>query len=175
MTKHSVVLTGSGTHAARDLVDQILSFARQRGIDQATLARRAGISPESLSRLKKTGRCRLATALELAHAAGLGQLEVMERSAARVAASVAARKLSASRRRPITAEELVEALAASEPPHELKAHLCGFFEELPIASVHDVVLDERLDYKHLTELAGALGAEGETVEWLEEMARDGLA
>jgi DNA-binding XRE family transcriptional regulator len=175
MKTHSVVLTRSGSSAARDLVDQILSFARQHSIDQATLARRAGISPETLSRLKKTGRCRLATALDLAHAAGLGQLEMMERSAARVAASIAARKLSAGRRLPITAEELVQALAASKPPRELKAHLCGFFEELPIESVHDVVLDERLDYDHLAALAHELGAEGETVEWLEEMARDSVA
>ncbi len=54
-------------------------------------------------------------------------------------------------------------------------HLYGFFEELPIEVVHDVILDECLDYAHLASLANKLGAEGETIDWLAEMAGDGLA
>jgi hypothetical protein len=174
MPKVSVVLTGPGGTSAEDLVDRIIAFAHQGGIDQATLARRAGISPESLSRLKKGGRCRLVTALRLAHAAGLKTLDVTDR-ADRGAASIAARKLSAGRRLSITAQDLVRALASGEPPKDHRGHLLGFFEELPIESVHDVALDEGLSYRHLAALANELGAEGETVEWLEEMARDSVA
>lgn len=57
-----------------------------------------------------------------------------------------------------------------EPRPEQRVHLLGFFEELPVESVHDVVLDEGLDFARLTALAHELGAEGETVEWLGEMA-----
>ncbi len=171
----SIPLTNFGATSAKEFIDQIIAFARERGINQATLARRAGISPESLSRLKKGGGCRLATALELANAAGLQQLDVAERSRARVAAAIAARKLSAGRRMPISAKELIFALASGEPHKEHRSHLYGFFEELPIESVHDVVLDEGLSYPCLAGLANELGAEGETVEWLEEMARDSVA
>ena len=50
-----------------------------------------------------------------------------------------------------------------------------FFEELPIELVHDVILDEKLDYAHLVWLAKELVTEGETLDWLTEMAGDGLA
>jgi hypothetical protein len=41
--------------------------------------------------------------------------------------------------------------------------------------VHDVILDEDLNYAHLISLAKDLGTEGETIDWLTEMAGDGLA
>lgn len=91
------------------------------------------------------------------------------------AAAVAACELSAGRRRPITAEQLVALLASGAVERPLQAHLCGFFEELPIEIVHDVALDEHLDYRRLLTLARRLGAEGETIEWLEEMAGDRVA
>ncbi len=175
MTEHSINLTGSGAVSARGLIAEIIAFARERGIDQVTLAARAGISAESLSRLKKAGGCRLATALELARVAGFKTLELTEQSADSVAASMSARKLSAGRRRPISAEELVLALQTGAPQDGHRAHLYGFFEELPIEVVHDVILDEGLDCAHLASLANELGAEGDTVDWLAEMAGDGLA
>ncbi len=171
----SISLTGSGAISAQGLIAEIIAFARERGIDQVTLATRAGISPESLSRLKKAGGCRLATALELARVAGFKRLELTEQSTAKVAASASARKLSAGRRRPISAEELVLALQTGALQEGHRAHLYGFFEELPIEVVHDVVLDEDLDYAHLASLAKELGVEGDTVDWLAEMAGDGLA
>jgi hypothetical protein len=88
---------------------------------------------------------------------------------------MAARKLSAGRRLPISSKDLVLALQSDAPQAEFKVHLCGFFEELPIELVHDVILDENLDYAHLGWLAKELGAEGETIDWLTEMAGDGLA
>ncbi len=175
MTALSINLTGSGAVSARGLIAEIIAFARERGIDQVTLAARAGISAESLSRLKKAGGCRLATALELARVAGFKTLELTERSADSVAASMAARKLSAGRRLPISAEDLVLALRTGAPRDAHRAHLYGFFEELPIEVVHDVVLDEGLDYAHLASLAKELGVEGDTIDWLAEMAGDGLA
>ncbi len=175
MTALSISLTGSGGVSAQGLITEIIAFARARGIDQVTLAARAGISAESLSRLKKAGGCRLATALELARVAGFKTLELTEKSAAKVAASASARKLSAGRRRPINAEDLILALRTGAPQDAHRAHLYGFFEELPIEVVHDVILDEGLDCAHLVRLANELGAEGETVDWLAEMAGDGLA
>jgi hypothetical protein len=87
------------------------------------------------------------------------------------AARVCARKLSAGRRTPITADELVAALRADEIPAQCRAHIFGFFEELPIGTVHEVILDERLDFAHLAKVARHLGAEGTTVEWTWPAAR----
>ena len=175
MTALSIDLTSTGDISARGLIAQIVAFAKERGVDQNALAARAGISAEALSRLKKVGRCRLTTALELARVAGFKTLDFSAQPAGHIAASVSARKLSAGRRLPISAEELVESLASENPRNEHKAHIYGFFEELPIALVHDVILDANLDYKHLSSLATALGTEGETVDWLKEMAGDVVA
>ena len=175
MTTHPISLTRSGRIPAQRLVEEIIALAKERGIDQATLAADAGISAESLSRLKKAGGCRLATALDLARAAGFGSIQLTEQAIDKVAASLAARKLSAGRRLPISAEDLVLALQSDAPQAELKVHLCGFFEELPIELVHDVILDHNLDYALLARRAKDLGAEGETIDWLTEMAGDGLA
>ncbi|MFQ5786080.1 MAG: helix-turn-helix domain-containing protein [Alphaproteobacteria bacterium] len=175
MTALSINLTGSGAASAQELIAKIVAFAGERGVDQATLAARAGISAASLSRLKKAGSCRLTTALELARVAGFKTLDLADQFTGHIAASISARKLSAGRRLPISAEELIAALASGEPPDRLRAHLYGFFEELPIEIVHDLILDENLDYAHLAALADALGAEGETVDWIAEMASDSLA
>ena len=168
-------LAGSGDRAARRLVAEIIRFAKARGDDQGALAARAGISGEILSRLKRSGGGRLATVLALARAAGFKTLELTEQSAGHVAASLAARKLSAGRRLPIAADELVLALRTGSPQGGHRAHLYGFFEELPIELVHDTIMDEGLDYAHLARLAREFGAEGETIDWLAEMAGDRLA
>ena len=175
MTDLSIDLTNSGPFSAQGLIAQILAFAKDQGFDQTTLASRAGISAESLSRLKKGGSCRLTTALELARVAGFKKLDLTKQTESRVAASLSALKLSAGRRLPISAEELISALRSDEPPNEHKVHLYGFFEELPIEVVHNVILDEELDYAHLISLANKFGAEGETVDWLTEMAGDCVA
>ncbi len=175
MTVLTVDLLRPGSLVARDMILTIVAFARRKGIDQATLARRAGISPETLSRLKRAGACRLVTAVELARAAGLGRLDIHERATSNVAVTMAAQKLSAGRRRSIGADDLIEALSTGVVVKRYRGHLCGFFEELPLESVHDMILDHGLDYCRLVLLAEELGAEGETVEWCKEMAGDGLA
>ncbi len=48
---------------------------------------------------------------------------------------MSARKLSAGRRLPIDARALVLALRSGEPRDGHRAHLYGFFEELPIEAV----------------------------------------
>ena len=107
MTTLSINLTDSGAISAKGLIAQIIAFARESGIDQVTLASRAEISAESLSRLKKMGGCRLGTALELARVAGFKTLDLTTQSAGQVASSLSACKLSAGRRLSISAEELV--------------------------------------------------------------------
>jgi DNA-binding phage protein len=175
VTKLSISLTGSGRLSAQRFIEEIIALAKERGVDQVMLAAHAGISAESLSRLKKAGGCRLATALDLARAAGFGTLELKAQASDKVAASMAARKLSAGRRLPISSGDLVLALQSGAPQAQFRVHLCGFFEELPIELVHDVVLDHNLDYAYLVWLARELGTEGETIDWLTEMADDGLA
>jgi len=56
---------------AADLLQQILTLAREQGLTQTMLAQRAGITPEALSRAKKGGDMRLSTLNELAHVVGL--------------------------------------------------------------------------------------------------------
>lgn len=166
---------------AKRLIDAVLEFAKRSRIDQASLANEAGIAPEALSRLKKAGNCRLATVLALARAAGLTRISLAVDLVAAIApadhaaAAVCARKLSAGRRVAIAADELVAALRADESPARHRAHLFGFFEELPIDAVHEVILDEGLEFAHLAAVARRLGAEGKTVEWIEDMAGDGVA
>ena len=169
--------TNQTTLSAPDLVAAILAFGRDRGIGQAELAARAGISAEALSRLKKAGNCRLATAVDLARAAGLAAIALLPAAgrAPAPAAAVCAAKLSAGRRIPIEGGELVATLAADQPPARFRAHVLGFFEELPIAAVHELILDHGLDFIRLAALARRLGAEGDTVEWIDEMAGDSLA
>lgn len=53
------------------LLDQVLATAQQAGMDQAHLARAAGLAPETLSRAKKRGTMDLASIDALAKVAGL--------------------------------------------------------------------------------------------------------
>ena len=161
------------TETASGFIGTILSAANKQGIDQRTLAARAGIKAETLSRLKRKGNCRLETALNLAHVVGLAFLPTPIKR--RSAAPIAARKLSAGRPRPIKADDLVSILASGISKPEFRPHLRGFFEELPIPSIHDVILEEGLDFSKVLNLAVNLGVEGETIEWLTDMAGDSVA
>ena len=54
-----------------DLLQQILALGKEQRLTQITLAQRAGITPEALSRAKKGGDMRLSTLNALAHVVGL--------------------------------------------------------------------------------------------------------
>ncbi|QHE76911.1 helix-turn-helix domain-containing protein [Hydrogenophaga sp. PBL-H3] len=56
---------------AAQLLDQVLASALQAGMDQAHLARAAGLAPETVSRAKKRGTMDLASIAALARVAGL--------------------------------------------------------------------------------------------------------
>lgn len=56
---------------AAHLLDQVLAAAQQAGLDQAQLARAAGLAPETISRAKSRGTMDLASIDALAKAAGL--------------------------------------------------------------------------------------------------------
>ena len=53
------------------LLAQVLDAAREAGLDQAKLARTAGVAPETISRAKRRGTIDLRTLQPLAHAVGL--------------------------------------------------------------------------------------------------------
>ncbi|MDB5818557.1 MAG: hypothetical protein JWQ11_2197 [Rhizobacter sp.] len=52
------------------LIDQVLASARAAGFDQASLARAAGVAPETISRAKRRGTIDLRTLVALAEVAG---------------------------------------------------------------------------------------------------------
>jgi len=54
-----------------DFLQQILLLGKEQELTQITLAQRAGITPEALSRAKKGGDMRLSTLNALAHVVGL--------------------------------------------------------------------------------------------------------
>ncbi len=54
-----------------DLLQQVLALGKEQGLTQITLAQRAGITPESLSRAKRGGDMRVSTLNDLAHVVGL--------------------------------------------------------------------------------------------------------
>jgi transcriptional regulator with XRE-family HTH domain len=54
-----------------DLLQQLLLLGKEQGLTQTTLAQRAGITPEALSRAKKGGDMRISTLVALAHVVGL--------------------------------------------------------------------------------------------------------
>ncbi len=54
-----------------EFLQQILAQAKQQGLTQITLAQRAGITPEALSRAKQGGDMRVSTLAALAHVVGL--------------------------------------------------------------------------------------------------------
>ncbi len=54
-----------------ELLQQILVLAKGQGLTQLTLAERAGITPETLSRAKKGGNMRVSTLNDVAHVVGL--------------------------------------------------------------------------------------------------------
>lgn len=53
------------------MLADILARGRVAGMTHAALAERAGLTPETLSRLRHKGDCRLATLIALAEAVGL--------------------------------------------------------------------------------------------------------
>ena len=54
-----------------DILQQVLVLGKEQGLTQMTLAQRAGITPEALSRAKKGGDMRVSTLNELAHVVGM--------------------------------------------------------------------------------------------------------
>jgi len=54
-----------------ELLNQAIEQGRAKGLSQADVARRAGLPPERLSRMKATGRCEFETLARLVAASGL--------------------------------------------------------------------------------------------------------
>jgi hypothetical protein len=91
--------------------------------------------------------------------------------------ALAARKLNAGRRRHIAEATLARLLrdADGDEVAAWSAHLRGLIEELPIESLHDLVLAGWTDFSRLQYLARTLGCEGHSVAWIDQMAEPGVA
>jgi hypothetical protein len=91
--------------------------------------------------------------------------------------ALAARKLNAGRRRHIAEATLARLLrdADGDEVAAWSAHLRGLIEELPIESLHDLVLAGWTDFGRLQHLARTLGCEGDSVAWIDEMAEPAVA
>jgi transcriptional regulator with XRE-family HTH domain len=64
---------------AFNLLQMVLSKAKELGMSQRDIALRAGVTPESLSRAKKAGDMRISTLNELAAVVGLKLTLVADR------------------------------------------------------------------------------------------------
>lgn len=156
-------------------IDHIMSVAAERGLRRGQLAAKAGLPAETLSRLLRKDDCRLETLRKLADALGLEIALVSKRRVRDAALTLAAKKLSAGRRREIAPAELAAVLSGRGDWRPWRGHLYGLLEELPIESVHDLVIGGHATFPRLLAIANELGAEGETVAWIKEMAGDGVA
>lgn len=55
----------------KDFLNEIIELSKSKGMKQKELAERAGLSPESLSRAKKSGDMHLSSLISLAEIVGL--------------------------------------------------------------------------------------------------------
>ena len=55
----------------KDFLNEIIGLSKSKGMKQKDLAERAGLSPESLSRAKKSGDMHLSSLISLAEIVGL--------------------------------------------------------------------------------------------------------
>ncbi|MQX36073.1 hypothetical protein [Roseospira navarrensis] len=90
------------------------------------------------------------------------------------ALSIAAAHLSAGRRRALTPATLRLALKG-EATEDWTSHLRGFLEDVRVETIHDIVLDTDVTFEDLAKMATALRVEGETVDWIREMAGEPVA
>ena len=67
--------------AVRRLLDQILAAAAEQGLDDRSLARRAGAAPETLSRMKARGHGDFGLLVRLARVVGLKLVAVPDDAA----------------------------------------------------------------------------------------------
>lgn len=82
-------------------------------------------------------------------------------------------KLNAGRRSVLSPTELDYLLKTYDPKAWTirRVHLRGLIEELPIEQIHDLVLDGWTEFDILAQIAHELDCEGETVDWIREMAK----
>jgi len=72
----------------------------------------------------------------------------------------------------VSTQELARLLESCDTDawFQRRAHLRGLIEELPIEQIHDLVLDKWVEFEKLSQIADTLSCEGETVDWIREMA-----
>src|SRR3546814_9937370 len=84
---------------------------------------------------------------------------------------VALSQINAPRPDRITAHEFVACLRTAAPDPRFVPHMRGFFEEVPIEIIHNLVLDGVTSFRELRTAAGHWEhANNETVTWIKEMA-----
>ena len=155
-------------HSIR-LIEQIVAAAKARGLSASAIAHRAGITPASLSRVRRSGRFNADT-LERLLAAVDGEIvvRVRQRTPTR-ALSLVARKLNAGRRESLSAAELRHLLTKFRPSalaERAYSHLVGVVEELPGEQLHDLVIAGDASLPALRRIALYVDGEGPTVDWI---------
>ena len=155
-------------HSIR-LIEQIIAVGKARGLPASAIAVRAGITPASLSRVRRSGRFNADT-LERLLAAVDGEIVVRVRERpATSALSLVVRKLNAGRRESLSAAELRHLLTKFRPSALAKraySHLVGIVEELPGEQLHDLVIAGDASLPALGRIARYVDGEGPTVEWI---------
>lgn len=87
--------------------------------------------------------------------------------------------LNASRPVPMSAETFAGVLMPSGPQDSMgtlsRDLLRELIEDVPVESLHDMVLGNRTSFARLLEIVRFTEAEGENAVWVREMAREPLA
>jgi len=153
------------------LIEQIIGLGRSSGLGAGDIAVRAGIAPNNLSRIRKSGRFNADTLERLLNAVD-GTLTVAPASARRKSVvSAVAQKLNAGRREQISSDELRRLLtrfrrgALAERAY---SHLVGVIEELPVEQAHDLILEGGATLPALKRVADYVDGQGPTADWINE-------
>lgn len=153
------------------LLEQIFETAKKQGLRAGDLAAKAGIPPESLSRIRRTGRFNADT-LERLIAAVDGEITLKTRTKAKSATlPIVAKKLNAGRRETVSSSELRQLLTRFYPSKTSErafSHLVGVIEETPLSQVHDLVLQGSATLPSLRRIVNYVDGEGEVADWINE-------
>jgi len=153
------------------LIEQLIAAGSENGFKAGDIAARAGISPASLSRIRKSGRFNADTLERLLSAVDC-EISVTQRAKPQdQTLSAIVTKLNASRREHVSVGEMRNLLTNFRPSASAErafSHLVGIVEELPLEQVHDLILQGTATLPALRRIAAYVDGQGPTVRWINE-------